>query len=255
MNTDIFYGVYHRYGIWDTGIFSTIVNRNEYRIPDDLQFLNEEKKWVVDIGAHIGSFLAATASRGALMYHALEADPDNFSILAKNIEIIARNLQNDEKKLDWEVEWCAVTGNKTETEDTIDLYNPPRLKENTGAFSVFGNSSMKSKKIHIKRLKDILQGKKTGYLKLDCEGSEFPILFHSQGWEERVDAICGEYHLKRNVSENLRVVNKPDYLLSDLVDLFESRGYKVETSVVESNPALGNFFAVKKDLEFSKYFK
>jgi hypothetical protein len=89
-------------------------------------------------------------------------------------------------------------------------------------------------------INDILQ--KVGYvtlLKLDCEGSEWPILNGLREWD-RVEAICGEYHLNQFA---------PGDTPQSLAALLQERFPWV--TVTPSNDQLGKFWASRVKMFFN----
>jgi hypothetical protein len=80
-------------------------------------------------------------------------------------------------------------------------------------------------------------------LKLDCEGAEWPLLERATQWQ-RVEAICGEYHLPPLV---------PAHPLADperLRERLEGWGFRVRLEIAPgSNLPVGLFFANRESLQ------
>jgi hypothetical protein len=76
-------------------------------------------------------------------------------------------------------------------------------------------------------------------LKLDCEGSEWPILIGLREWA-RVGAICGEYHL--HPADPTRSVEKLQKLLAEKFSFVR---------IEASNEHLGKFWASRVRMCFS----
>ena len=72
------------------------------------------------------------------------------------------------------------------------------------------------------------------YLKIDCEGSEFPILFTSRHlhW---IDEIAGEYHEfggefdEHSIPETARVEGFARYTIAELTEFLQRSGFAVES--------------------------
>lgn len=88
-------------------------------------------------------------------------------------------------------------------------------------------------------------------LKLDCEGSEFPILLTAQRLKQ-VQYITGEYHLMKEWSPRALVEGYKKYTLGDLTDCLTSFKFRVEF-VPFKHPIfsdwVGNFFAHNLNFE------
>ena len=65
-----------------------------------------------------------------------------------------------------------------------------------------------------------------GLLKIDAEGSEYPILATSRRLD-RVEAIVGEYHEVDAVDASMRVPGLADWTGDALMDLLEERGFEI----------------------------
>src|SRR2546429_5351883 len=70
-----------RENTWDENIVKTVVEQNEYRLPERF----DEKDIVIDGGAHIGSFSYACLLRGAGQVVAYEADYENYRLACQNL--------------------------------------------------------------------------------------------------------------------------------------------------------------------------
>src|SRR5436309_9390529 len=163
-------------------VFEDVVDRNEYMLPP--QFKPDDI--IIDIGAHIGSFSYAAALRRPGKIFAYEAHPVNHAIATKNLErfgdvVSCRNL----------AVWRSDRPSETLYNEDISGY------EGTGGVSLLWNNE--GLPVSTVSLDDVLCEASNGFtsrirfLKIDCEGAGYPILFTAKHLEI-VDEICGEYH-------------------------------------------------------------
>ena len=182
-----------RPGTLDRAIFNGVVYLNEYELPP----LFEPDDVVIDIGAHIGSFAFAAASRGCR--HVYSVEPD-----ATNLEIASEHLRSYIASGDVELLRGAVWRSDINDDQLrFDGYHvfPKSHVElagilNTGNGSVIWGLGEPVEKIAFDELVDraTKNGQRTiRLLKLDCEGAEWPILLTSHRLH-LIDEICGEFH-------------------------------------------------------------
>ena len=147
-----------------------------------------EEDRVIDLGAHIGGFSYYAWRCGSRNVTAYEADPHNYAIAAKNLSSYAgiRVFHS-----------AVVRSDDRKDEPTwIDAY--PTLTPmvelggvNTGAASLlFG--SRDTQVPHI-TLDEIIAETRVRLLKIDIEGSEWPVLYTTK-MLKYVEALIGEYH-------------------------------------------------------------
>ena len=182
-----------RSGTLDHGIFNHVVLFNEYQLPD--RFAPDDI--VIDVGAHIGSFAEAVLLRGCRNVTCIEPDGSNFELAAVNLK---PHIDNGYLQLVRGAAWRS-DGN------TDQLYfdghhafpdSFPGLGGviNTGGGSVIWGGHEPVAKIAFDEIVDRVteNGKnRVRLLKLDCEGSEWPVLLTSQRLG-LIDEICGEFH-------------------------------------------------------------
>jgi FkbM family methyltransferase len=173
-------------GSWDRGIIDEVVQRDCYRI-SSWSPTNPTK--ILDIGAHIGSFSKWTATRlpNAQVW-SFEMMPENFAILSKNTAMLPNVRATN-----------AALGDRS---GTIQI---SALGENTGGNAVNWNSSGDVPSIDVA---DVLaEWSYIDCLKMDCEGSEFPILRRIAalpgGVQAHVGCVRAEVHGPRNSSDRL----------------------------------------------------
>jgi len=147
----------------DRVIINEIFIKNDY-IPKGFEITN--KDIVVDIGAQIGSF-SVLASGFALKVYSFEPIDDNFKLLKENIAI--NKIKNIYPFR------VAVSAKKGEGEIFIS-------DNNSGGHSFYKDENS-SKKITVPTisLQDFVLSQNISaidFLKIDCEGSEYDILFN-----------------------------------------------------------------------------
>ncbi len=168
------WGVELRRDSWDASIYRSVVGRNEYELPDALS----AEATVLDIGAHIGSFARACHQRGTRRILCFEPNDDNIALLRRNV--------------------AGLSGIRIRHGAVLDRPGFVRCDplpltmagQNTGGASIRPARSG----VRAFALDEILRREgKIGLMKLDCEGSEWPILLRSRELK-RIERICGEYH-------------------------------------------------------------
>jgi FkbM family methyltransferase len=182
------FNIQYRKGSADEGIIREILISNVYLRHG---FIIKKNDIVVDIGAQIGIFTlmaAGNATKGHV--YSYEPMKKNFQYLKKNIE---RNKLSNVSIFNLGVL------DKTES---IKLF----LSETcTGSHSIIPCKKQKRSKFEIINcigLNEIFQLnkiKKCDFLKIDCEGSEYKILFNtSKDIFSKIRRIAMEYHLFEN---------------------------------------------------------
>lgn len=171
-----------REGTMDFAIFCMVYFNNEYQLPPRF----EPSDIVIDVGAHIGSFAFATLIRGAGQVMSIETHPENYELARSHLFEYMKTSRLD---LRHGAVWRS-DGN----EDILSLSNFPLIENtliNTGGAEVEINQRTSSlTKIP---LDDLIANHHIRLLKIDCEGSEFPILLTSQRLSQ-VCEIVGEFH-------------------------------------------------------------
>jgi FkbM family methyltransferase len=172
----------------DYAIWRSVATLNEYMICD--RFGSEDA--VVDVGMHIGSFCYLALQRGAGIVWGFEADYENYTLARDNLRgfgqrahlVNAAVCRSDEppEKLHF---------------DGYTDFHPRRPDvKNTGAGTVLSNRGREVPAMAFDRILDDVtkNGRdRVRLLKIDCEGSEFPILLTSRRLN-LIDEIVGEYH-------------------------------------------------------------
>ena len=201
---------------WDRTIFGNVIG-GEY---GPIDFAG---KAVVDVGAHIGSFSILAATNGARRVLAYEAGADNYGLLVQNCAALPAvechhaavwRSDTDERVLDWRM-----------------AANP----ENTGGGTVIECDSIAGEParagpgfpVATVALDDVIErAGGVDLLKIDAEGSEYPILFTSARLD-RVGAIVGEYHEVRGLRGRSPVAGFPEWNADRLAGHLEGAGFRV----------------------------
>lgn len=201
----------------DSAIFQLVVDENEYNLPPRFQ----ADDIVIDIGAHIGGFSYAVLERGAGKVYAFEAHPANHVIASRNLERFGKRI-NCQQRAVWRSDQPSQT-----------LYNESLVgNANPGGVSLLWNEAGNA--VETISLDEILAEASDGFrkpirlLKIDCEGSEYPILFTSNQLEI-VEEICGEYHEvpPERIPERAKVSKYEHFDRFALRDFFEDRGWSI----------------------------
>jgi FkbM family methyltransferase len=210
-------------------ILTSIVLRDEYRIsgqrlgPGDV---------AVDVGAHAGVFSLWCHRKGSRSIHAFEPGERNFGRLRARLGALPGFH-------------CARAAVWRSDLDTPVLVRLSRIEhENTGGNSVLAGgdaldfhaqqpiAAVAEEAVPALALDAILgRFERVKLLKVDCEGSEFPILLTSR-LLDRVERIVGEIHecgqeMMPRLMDAARVAGYAEYRASALVTRLESFGFAV----------------------------
>jgi FkbM family methyltransferase len=235
-----------RPGTFDTGIFTCIHELNEYRlepvIPQDAVLL--------DIGTHIGCFSYTALERGAGIVYGFEASPENFEIACENLRPFIENGR------------CVLVNAALWRSDREELpilhFSKASNEENTGGGNVLGSSGVFDiQSVSLDDYLESIDNPRIYMIKIDCEGSEWPILYTSQKLH-LINRIHGEYHEFGGsynpdtvVPAEARVQGHDRYTIEELTAFLESQGFAVESE--RSRDAAGNlvnlghFFATRRE--------
>jgi FkbM family methyltransferase len=217
-------GFFFRKGTFDENIFRSVALANEYELPG--HFAAEDV--IVDVGGHIGSFAATCHARGSRQILCFEASRENTALARRNLKnlsgvtVLNRAILHRAGRVDLEPFPHDLTG------------------ENTGGSSIRLNQSGLTRAISLDQV--LLKYERVRILKLDCEGSEWPILLFSKKLD-RVEEICGEFHQMREhpLCPGISPLNR------DLLRRVLMRNFPfVRTQLDSANPKLGKFWASRK---------
>lgn len=220
--------VYFRKDKIDFEIFKAVYLDNEY-------LLNgfSDQDVVIDVGAHIGSFSLKARSLGARKIYSFEANKDNFKLLQKNAGDVCK------------VENLAVWRSDVDVPTLNFQHSHDELNSGGGTVDSNGVEVVNAKGLDAiisEILKENDYVEQIALLKLDCEGSEFPILLTSK-MIKHVRCIIGEYHLG-HVNESLPMTGSFYFERRDLRNSFKKSNFDV--SFIRLNESLGYFFAFNK---------
>ncbi|HWE37234.1 MAG TPA: FkbM family methyltransferase [Isosphaeraceae bacterium] len=209
-----------RPGTIDEDIFKAVNVYNEYRLPD--AFGADDV--VLDVGTHIGSFCHAALARGAGRVHGFEADAENFRCAERNLAGFG-----DRVRLANVAAWRSDQGPTT-------LVFHPGDAVNTGGGNV-GWADV-GREVPAVPFDDLVRRatddgrRRVRFLKIDCEGSEFPILLTSKTLH-LVDEIAGEFHEfagdfdPYDVPPRFRVAGVDRLRIDELVAALRRSGFEV----------------------------
>lgn len=211
-------------------ILNSIALWDEYRISGQ-RYRKDDV--ILDVGAHVGVFSFLCHQKGSRSIYAYEPSPQNFARLREYVASLPGVHCTQ----------AAVWRSDTAASGTLLLSR--RADENTGGNSVLmGGQAIE---FHEQRtlpaagdadpvpfiaLDAILERfDRVKLLKLDCEGSEFPILLTSARLG-RVERIVGEVHecleeVTGQMSPEARVAGHTSYRAKDLAHRLESFGFHV----------------------------
>lgn len=246
-----------RPGLNDFNIFHTASELNEYRLPDKL----EKDDVIIDIGSHIGGFIYGCIKRGSRNIYAYESFKPNYDI--------ALSIFDDEIKSGF-VRMYNLAVWRSDIDNPVTLLNSGFCDPRNSGTNVVVYDTDKNNPVNTISLDEIidsifgeLDNRNTGsdritatcrrrikLIKIDCEGSEFPILFTSKRLKE-VDYICGEYHMIDLFNFNINGKSKFSEL--DLVDYLDSQGFVTKIYKNPINKLIGMFYAKRKTLTDNFY--
>ena len=222
-----------RSGTFDQGIWLQVNRNNEYQLPESF----DPADVIIDIGAHIGSFAFACLRRGARRVEAYEPYPVNAELARLNLARFGSRVTVHQKAV-WRSDKI-VPGLSFE-------YASGSL--NTGGGNVL--SSVGPPTIETVQLDALITellastgAAKIRLLKVDCEGSEYPILMTSRKLH-LVDAVYGEFHEGlATITDQSRVPGVERFDRHTLGRCLTEQGFQVELEEHHADPTLGLFFA------------
>jgi FkbM family methyltransferase len=218
-----------REGSHDRAIWLGVVNSNEYRLPES--FAADDI--VIDIGMHIGSFCYAALMRGCRNVYGFEAEQENFSLAVRNLRRFGEAVHLYHKAV-----WRSDRAGDT-------LFHGGYAVDNTGGGSILYDTT--GEKLDVMAFDEIIREvtndgqKRVRLVKIDCEGSEFPILLTSR-LLHLIDNIHGEYH-NCAISPIARVEGVNQFTIAELKLHLQKAGFTVKSFPTPHN--VGLFFATR----------
>lgn len=200
----------------DIHIFTEIWIDGEY---DEHDFEINSNDTIIDIGAHTGFFslkAATMCTKGKIFSY--EALPANFEMLKKNLKLNA--ISNIHAKN------IAVSKNNGKCK----LY----LKhDSTNSLVKKAENFIEIPTVNLEQIFDENNLNDCDLLKLDCEGSEYDILFNTNSKTlKKIKKICMEYH----------VIPEHNYTDKELISFLELNNFKVKKKNISKNT--GMIFAI-----------
>ena len=194
-------------------------------IPKEI-FKNKEELVVIDIGSNAGFFsLAFFSKKPKAKIYGFEPHPYCFKV--------SLNYRKEFKRFDWNIYNQAVSSENGEV-----YLNTNDLESFTSEASVFKKGEgVKSFVVKAIKLNTFIEENKIDnidFIKLDCEGSEYDILYSlSKDIFMMINSMCIETHKGKNEDHNLNSLN----------NYIKNLGYK--TKILGGNEYCGYIWAWK----------
>lgn len=227
-----------RPGTHDRAVFLSVNEYDEYRLPETFR----AEDIIVDVGTHIGSFCYAALKRGSGKAYGFEAEKSNYVRASENLRSFGERVRLENKAV-WR------------SDEAVDklTFTPSTDEENTAGGNVWSDGGVEVDAVPFDEvIRKVTSGgeKRVRMLKLDCEGSEFPILFTSQSLH-LIDDIRGEYHEfggehdEQIIPEAMKVEGYDRFTIVELTAMLQRAGFSV-TSVRHGDSNMGLFFATRE---------
>jgi FkbM family methyltransferase len=225
----------------DEEVFHKVNTCNEYRLPETFR----ADDVIIDIGTHIGSFCYAALLRGSNRVYGFEASPENFARAQQNLASYGARVQ-----LRHQAVW--------RSDIKVQQLSFWECTQNNGGGQVWRGIAGPS--IAAVAFDDLVRvvtrsGRtRVRMVKVDCEGSEYPILLTAKTLH-LVDEIVGEFHEfgsddepHREVNGINRVPGYDRYTIKVLKKALEGAGFDVAVEYHQSYPQerLGWWWASRK---------
>ena len=209
---------------WERDVFRACYIENEYEIdrfnPEDV---------IIDLGTHVGSFSLLAYDRGSRNIHTFEVSESNYNVAIQNLQRYGINLNKT-------AVWRSDDDRKTINfeQNIVDW--------NTGMGRVRDGEWEDTEEVSCTKFDDVLSKfDKVKFLKMDIEGSEYPILYTSKQLH-KIEEIVGEFH-ELDDSQ----INGYKFDRHDLKRFLEEQGFivtKLESSTWSEQ--CGLFRAIRK---------
>jgi FkbM family methyltransferase len=222
-----------RPGTNDDMIYTNVVTRNEYRVPEDIS-----GAVVIDVGMHVGAFGHLALTRGAAELHGFEPEASNYSCAVQNLAPFGARVHLHNRAV-WRSDIAAPALHFWRSTDDANAGGGTLIWDTDGPL------------VDTVSFDDVIDTisengrRRISLLKIDCEGAEFPILLTSSRLD-RIDRIVGEYHeLRAELPRHVRVPGCEQFTVEILTRHLESFGFAVtlEPQATGTFGALGLLFA------------
>ena len=200
-----------------------LIIRNEVQRYKVDSFYN---KLVLDVGAHRGYFMEWALYKGARTVIGYEPIEDNYN--AANTLL--------EGKGNFSLSNSAIV-----RADIDQTYYTSTPTDNTGGIPIGVEGKIK---VDSSPLDSVLEVVQPDILKIDAEGSEWPILFTNQLWVN-IPLIVGELHPRPNVNFGEPIPGVVNYSLDEFAELMAKNRFKLELTRTMTGHPLYTFKAWK----------
>jgi FkbM family methyltransferase len=211
-------------------VWLDVLSRNEYILPPTFN----SRDVILDIGGNSGAFAYACLRRGAGKVVSVEPHPDTAERMRKNVHQFGDRV---------EVIQAAVWRSDLPSRP-VNLHPHGGQDWSCGYSITLSNDGEAEWEVPSITLDSLLvRLNRVHILKLDCEGSEFPILYTSNELD-RCEHIIGEYHLDGDMT----LGGEPPqggwlpWSIAGLTEFLESRGFEIH-KIKPSGPTVGGFWA------------
>ena len=222
-----------RPGTNDDVIYTNVVTRNEYRVPEDMS-----GAVVIDIGMHVGAFSHLALTRGAAELHGFEPEASNYLCAVQNLAPFGARVHLHNRAV-WRSDIAAPA---------LHFWRSPDDANAGGGTLIWDTDGPLVDAVSFDNVVDTISEngrRRVSLLKIDCEGAEFPILLTSSRLG-RIDRIVGEYHeLRAELPQHVRLPGCEQFTVEILAAHLETFGFAVtlEQQAAATFGALGLFFA------------
>lgn len=165
-------------------------------LPDGYSLIKNKELCVVDIGANVGSFSLFVLSRYPhARIFAYEPMPNNFALLEKyknELNLDTLHIHNN-----------AVSDSEGEISLYYNADNAFTTEASINAGTVSGKDECRVKTVTLESIINTYDVDRIDFLKVDCEGSEYPILYSlDDKIYENISVIAVETHKAPGEKEN-----------------------------------------------------
>ncbi len=186
----------------DFGIINEIYVVKEY---DFLIKHIKEKSTIIDIGAQMGVFsiYAGLLKKSGKIY-SYEPFKPNYDLLIKNIEL--NHLKN---------KIFAFQLGIGKNEEERDFILCPINTGGHGFYCTDGGKKIKIKTISLKKVFEENKIRECDFLKMDCEGAEYEILYNTpKKYLDRIKSMSVEYHKNGDVNKLKKYLEKNGFKIT-----------------------------------------